>query len=91
MGRKKLTLEQHKEVASSLREVDRILWQALKTVQCAYPLQSKQARILEKLVLSGGYMDRLKSAMDDQLFRDHASLSTKELASIYYGRLPDKT
>lgn len=69
----RLTFEEHKQLGAELKQMrDRLGRMACKT---------KSDRFLR----AQRELDRLRSALDSQVFVQHAERSTPELCNVYYG------
>ena len=82
-----MTVERHKEVGSMISVIHRALTELHK--ECAnecFARQSKQNNILYKL---DSYLNKFRSAMEDEMFREHPSLPNSALR-VYYGEDADK-
>jgi len=79
---KKLTPEQHAELADRIERAGEELFRALLTVQVTYGVSDRAVKPLEKMVTSaGGLIEIAKCRMDDHFYHDG-----HQGQSPYYGR-----
>lgn len=69
--RKQLTVEQHEELAVRLNLAASELQKVLRVVHEAYGVSNEAAKILEKLVFTGGKIDSIRSYLDSRLWEEH--------------------
>jgi hypothetical protein len=80
---KRLTLEQHKELGTKLRIARNDLLDTVVLLSNTYGKTNKHRRAAENALL---LIDSLRCELDDLIFDEHAEKTTRELASVYYGK-----
>lgn len=85
---KKLTVEEHEQIAASLRRIDDELLMIWRKVSSTYGVSDRAAQILEKMVMGFGdkRLRAFRSHMDEWFFREgHDPLGRPYMFSPYYG------
>ena len=81
MSKARFTLERHKQVGLELHRIREQLVHLSVEVRNAYPSASKACRRARKAQIA---VDELRSALDDELYREHAD-NGQDLKGVYYG------
>ena len=81
MSKARFTLERHKQVGRELHRIREQLVHLSVEVCNAYPSASKACRRACKAQIA---VDELRSALDDELYREQAG-SGQDLKGVYYG------
>jgi hypothetical protein len=84
MGKRPMNLQEHLENADDLAIVKFYLDRVFKRCNNHFYKTTSLMRILDKLCLSGHYMDALKSKLDDEYHRVTIDQDREQHGNIYY-------
>jgi len=77
--RKKLTMDQHRELGAHLKSARKALLPQRVLVPNTYGLNSPQSKVMARLISA---LDAAKCEMENQMFRDYPEVDD---CSVYYG------
>jgi len=81
MAKPRYTMEQHKALGRELYEMRERLTHLIVDLSAAYPMT---CRGYKNLCKAEHWLDMARSALDDELFREHGEQPTLELLRVYY-------
>lgn len=81
MAKPRYTMDQHKDLGRELYEMRERLTRLVIELSAAYPMS---CRGYKHLVKAKRWLDQARSAMDDELFKEHGERPSHELLRVYY-------
>lgn len=81
MKKKRFTLEQHRKLGDTLNEIRDKLISIVVNQEKFYP-----HKVFDRLHRTIGQLDKFRSVMDSEVFREYPRLDTHELIGFYYGK-----